>query len=134
MKNYELSKNEDPKVPVLEAGLEEKLLASRLVSEIRKGSGHLSITMTDLGMIELARAMQLAATEESLSTKQNNANNLFPDNNASLVSKKDAMIGFRVSHTTLWKWQRDGYLIPVKVGKKVYYRREDIMSLTRKEG
>lgn len=131
MRNIQFIKQDEANTPLLEAGLEEKLLASQLVSEVRKNPGHFSFTLTDLGVIEFARAMQLAATEEAMETKQD-TKSIFPDKDGDFISKKDVLTGFAISHTTLWKWQKSGYLTPVKVGKKIYYRREDIKSLTQK--
>lgn len=122
---------ESSSIPVLDVGLEIKLLASQLVSEVRKSPGHYSFTMTDIGIIEFAKAMQLAAREEQAAKMQDASYSLFPENDNSLVTKKEAMQGFNVSHTTLWKWQKCGYLVPVKVGKRVYYRRTDIERLTK---
>ena len=125
---------EEYSTPVLDAGFETKLLASQLVSEVRKSPGHFSFTLTDFGVIEFAKAIQMAALEERMESKQNKfGDNLFPNNDDTLVTKKEAMIGFSVSHTTLWKWEKSGYLTPVKVGKRIYYRREDIKNLTKKE-
>lgn len=126
----QLKQKENPNTPVLDAGLETKLLASQLVSEVRKSPGHYSFTLTDLGVIEFAKAMQMAAFEE-YSTKQGKEANPFPNSDDSYISKKEAMLGFGVSHTTLWKWQKIGYLVPVKVGKRVYYKRTDIEKLPK---
>lgn len=131
MVHNQLKTKENPNAPVLDAGLETKLLASQLVSEVRKSPGHFSFTLTDLGVIEFAKAMQLAAHEEYVLKQQDKETNLFPNSDESYITKKEAMLGFGVSHTTLWKWQKSGYLVPVKVGKRVYYRRTDIESLIK---
>lgn len=34
-----------------------------------------------------------------------------------------------VSPTTLWRWEKMGYLMPVKVGRKSRYKRSDVDSL-----
>ena len=40
-----------------------------------------------------------------------------------------------VTKVTLWRWQRLGYLQPVKVGRKTLYRQSDISNLMAgKEG
>lgn len=31
-----------------------------------------------------------------------------------------------VSRSTLNRWNKDGYLIPIKIGRKVFYRQNDI--------
>ena len=131
MTKKQLNQTTPSRLPILDAGLETRLLASEFVTEVRKSPGHVSFTMTDHGLIEFVKAWNLARVEESLEAKQDTSISPFPDNDSNLITKKEAMLGFRVSHTTLWKWQKTGYLTPVKVGKKVYYRREDIMSLTK---
>ena len=118
--------------PLLDSKFEDKLLASQLVSEIRKSPGHYSFTLTDTGVTEFARALQMAAFEEVSEKMAEERDNLFPNSDGSLISKKQVMLGFDVSHATLWKWHKKGYLIPVKVGKRVYYRREDINRLLKK--
>ena len=114
----------------MDANFEQQLLASQLVSEVHRTPGHVSFTFTDAGVLAFAKAMQMAVVEER-SAMQSSSQNLFPENDEAMISKKDAMIGFNVSHTTLWKWQRSGYLVPVKVGKRVYYKRSDIEQLTK---
>ena len=34
-----------------------------------------------------------------------------------------------VSHATLWRWARDGYLVPKKVGRRVLYLKSDVERL-----
>ena len=45
------------------------------------------------------------------------------------VLLKEVMEKFGVCHTTLWNWNRNNILIPVKVGKKVCYRQSDVERL-----
>ncbi len=116
----------------MDVNFEQKLLASQLASEVRRGNGHFSITLTDTGVIAFAQALLQAIREEEASIANNSRKILFPGNDPEMISKKDVMEGLGVSHTTLWKWQKRGYLMPVKVGKKVYYRREDIIKMTEK--
>ena len=48
------------------------------------------------------------------------------------VSTREAAKALDVSLTTLWRWHREGYLVPVKVGKKSLYRKSDIDKLLTK--
>ncbi len=128
--NNRLNHNETSPNLIQDVDFESKLLASQLVSEVRKSPGHVSFTFTGPGVLAFARAMQMAALEERSSSKDTSTS-LFPDSDDSLITKKETMLGFNVSHTTLWKWQQSGYLIPVKVGKRVYYRRSDIQNLLK---
>ena len=34
-----------------------------------------------------------------------------------------------VSDATLWRWERDGYLIPERFGRKIMYRKSEIQGL-----
>lgn len=128
----EINQSVTPNTGCMDVNFERQLLASQLVSEVHRTPGHVSFTFTDAGVLAFARAMQLAGAEER-STVQGLSNDLFPESDGSMISKKDVMTGFKISHTTLWKWQKSGYLTPVKVGKRVYYRREDIKNLAQKE-
>lgn len=130
MKNYQIHQNETSPASCMDVDFEQKLLASQLVSEVHRSLGHVSFTFTDSGVLAFAKAMQLAGLEER-AAMQEDSNNLFPGDDGSLITKKDAMMGFNVSHTTLWKWQKSGYLVPVKVGKRVYYKRSDIENIIK---
>lgn len=115
----------------MDATFEQKLLASQLVSEVHRSTGHVSFTFTDAGILAFAEAMRLAGMEKQSST-QNASQGLFPEDDNSLITKKDVMIGFKISHTTLWKWEKTGYLVPVKIGKRIYYRKSDIERITKR--
>jgi len=47
----------------------------------------------------------------------------------SYLSKKDVLEKFGVCDTTLWHWQRTGYLVPRKIGRKILYSKADVDSL-----
>ena len=36
---------------------------------------------------------------------------------------------FHISHSTLWRWGKSGYLVPKKVGRTSMYRQNDINNL-----
>ena len=120
----------DSTTQILDADLETRLIARQLVSEVRKKSGHISLTLTDLGVEKFAEAIEQSALEKR-SAKNNNTEHLFPISDGTYITKKETMIGFNVSYTTLWKWQKSGFLVPIKIGKRVYYRREDIAKITK---
>lgn len=42
------------------------------------------------------------------------------------VPKSEAKKILKVTDATLWRWAKDGYLIPIKVGRKSIYRKSDI--------
>ena len=45
------------------------------------------------------------------------------------LSREEAAKALGVCPTTLWHWQKSGYLTPVKVGARVLYRASDIKSI-----
>lgn len=133
MVNEQSNQNVSSGMPILDTDFEARLLASKLVSEVRRRPDHVSITMTGTGVLEFARAMKQLSLEEIERAQNAEHASLFPGVDASLIPKKQIMTGFKVSHTTLWKWQKSGYLVPVKIGKQVYYKRDDIERLKKKE-
>ena len=47
-----------------------------------------------------------------------------------LISKKEAKILLGgVSDATLWRWEKEGYLIPERFGRKSMYRKSEIQGL-----
>ena len=52
-----------------------------------------------------------------------------------LIQKEDArarLLG-GVNPSTLWRWEKRGYLRPVRIGVKVFYRKRDIDGLIGKK-
>lgn len=47
-------------------------------------------------------------------------------NNDNLVPLKEVAEALNVSRCTLNRWNKDGYLTPIKIGRKVFYRQNDI--------
>lgn len=46
-----------------------------------------------------------------------------------LVPKDEAQEVLHTSDVTLWRWEKKGYLIPVRIGGKIFYKTEDIDAL-----
>jgi hypothetical protein len=36
-----------------------------------------------------------------------------------------------VTHATLWNWEKKHYLMPVKIGRKVFYHSGDVDNLSK---
>lgn len=53
-------------------------------------------------------------------------------NETATIGRKETCQLLGVSPSTLWKWGKWGYLVPVKVGAKVLYRHSDVMALLHK--
>lgn len=48
------------------------------------------------------------------------------------MSRNEAAAKLRVSVHTLWRWARDGYLVPKRVGRRVLYLKSDIDKIIQK--
>lgn len=50
-----------------------------------------------------------------------------------LVAKEEARVRLLggVDPSTLWRWEKRGYLRPVRIGVKVFYRRSDIDAIIK---
>ena len=46
-----------------------------------------------------------------------------------LISVKEAVFLLNVDRSTLWHWEKRNFLLPVRIGRKVYYRMADIKKL-----
>lgn len=51
-----------------------------------------------------------------------------------LLSREETMEKFRISSATIWRWKKNGYLVPVKVGSMDRYRLSDINALLTRKG
>lgn len=112
------------KDPILEINIENELLMSQLISEIRKNPDHISLTMTGTGLMELIKAVQQVIYEEINEEKANQQ-----DSDIELITKQDVIDKLHVSSTTLWIWEKRKYLVPVKIGRRIFYKRRDVNNL-----
>lgn len=112
------------KDPILEINFENELLMSQLISEIRKNPDHISLTMTGTGLMELIKAVQQVIYEEINEEKANQQ-----DSDIELITKQDVIDKLHVSSTTLWIWEKRKYLVPVKIGRRIFYKRRDVNNL-----
>ncbi len=46
-----------------------------------------------------------------------------------MLSIQETMEKLQCSKPTLWRWQKSRYLVPVKVGRKLFYRASDVSKL-----
>lgn len=51
--------------------------------------------------------------------------------NCELLTPKNVRERLSVSSSTLWRWEKEKYLTPVRVGGKVFYRFSDIQSIEK---
>ena len=95
------------------------LYANRLVSQIYTTGDHIALTFTSEGALAFAKAIMKYLDEQE-------ANNAKPDGEDPLLPKHEVMVKLGVTNATLWNWERRNYLVPVKIGRRVYYKKSAI--------
>jgi excisionase family DNA binding protein len=50
------------------------------------------------------------------------------------LSVNEACELFNVTKGTLWRWNRDGYLKPIKVGGRCYYKQSEVNVILERKG
>lgn len=50
------------------------------------------------------------------------------------LSRKAVSEMLDVTMATLWRWAKEKYLVPVHTGKKVRYRKSDVLRILREKG
>lgn len=108
-----------------DASLDHELLEKRLVSQINKAGDHITLTFTSKGAASLIRGIQNLIEEGKVRRSIPAIDGLIP--------KKEVMLRLDISHATLYNWEKNGTLIPVKVGKKCYYRAEDVAFMEKND-
>lgn len=98
-------------------------------SVLNKDIGHSFVVMTEesfqkaLEMVYF-RAKEAAATEIGART---------PQEEDIVISKNEAMDILGKSASTLWKWERRGYLVPRRIGGRVMYKASEIYKILGKK-
>ena len=95
------------------------LYANRLVSQIKNSGDRIDLTFTGEGALAFARALVKYVDEREPRVVQQ-------EEEDSLMPKQEVMSQLGVTHATLWNWANKNYLVPVKVGRKVFYHKADI--------
>ena len=118
---------------VLDRNLEERLLASRLVTEIRNNPEQIFITLSGEGVMEFAQAI-VSSTKECQDTAKpiSTENIIIQVTDKSLISTKELINDLGMSANLLVSLKKKGLLTPVKCGGRVYYKREEIENLSKK--
>lgn len=117
--------------PILDKDLERKLLACNLVDKIKRFPDHVSITLTGEGVIELVKSFLASMREDLPATRFiPSGNNIIAVTDASLISQRELVKDLRMNIHHLVALQRQGKLTPVKLGGRVYYKKEELERLT----
>ena len=107
------------KLRILVIALFADLYANRLVSQIKNSGDRIDLTFTGEGALAFARALVKYVDEREPRVVQQ-------EEDDSLMPKQEVMSKLGVTHATLWNWANKNYLVPVKVGRKVFYHKADI--------
>lgn len=108
----------------LEPQNEQQLFAKQLVTNISRGQNRVSLTLSDKSIVAFARELGrfILAEKATLSSCEGS-------DDGTLLTKQEVIKKIGVSSTTLWLWEKKDYLVPVKIGRKVFYRLGDINKL-----
>ena len=90
------------------------------IQALLESGANVAVTVTPLDLKEFALFLigqaQAIGNENSQTEKF-----LTPDDVSDLLG---------VSKNTLWRWEKDHYLTPVKIGRKSRYKQSDVLALT----
>ena len=89
--------------------------------EATKGTS-LKIEVTSKELLEFADALVERAAAKARAEIERQSD-------VEYIPKKEVIDLLGVCDATLWHWARSGYLVPVKLGRRVFYRRTDIQRL-----
>lgn len=78
-----------------------------------------TIIITDVAVLHEAFARWQAEEAEKREKAKENT----------LISAKEASQRLGVTLSTLWRWEREKYLVPIKIGKRNTYRLSDVLSI-----
>ena len=104
---------------------------SKLVSKIKHYPDYFNITLTGNGIIEFVKALMVSMREDLPVTKFiPSGNTIIAITDASLISQTELVKDLKMNIHHLMALQKQGKLTPVKIGGRVYYKREELENLT----
>lgn len=90
------------------------------LNEIMKSESNIQVVVSIADLKEFALAIVDEVSASDSRKKEDDQ----------LISRKDAKKMLNVDYSTLWTWAKSGYLVPIKVGGKVFYKKSDVNRLT----
>lgn len=101
---------------------ENNLPSTDILALLKSGASGLTLHVTIDDLYDFARKVVEEVREE-----------IFPplhrEMREVLLTKKEVLEKFGVCDTTLWHWDKKGYLEPVRLGRSVRYRQSDVERL-----
>ena len=49
-----------------------------------------------------------------------------------ILTRKEAAKMLSVDISTLWRWEKEGHLLPSRIGKRIYYKYSEIQRITER--
>lgn len=95
------------------------------LQEIIQSGANVSITIATSDLLQFANHLIRSAKEELESS-------ILAKKQETYVKPKDASKILQVDLSTLWRWNKMGYLIPIEVGGKRLYKQSDIDAILNK--
>ena len=100
---------------------------TQIIEMLESGISGLTVRLKSEDLREFAHRLIEKAMEQLLPV-------MISASYENLLTKKEVLEKLNVCHTTFWNWERKGYLIPVKIGRKVSYRQADIEQIIIERG
>ncbi len=97
------------------------------ILSILQTGANVSLTVTPQDLLDFAKNV-IELTKEQLLPMMVTATQ------TTLLSRKEVMEKLGVCEVTLYNWRKSGYLEAVKVGRKVFYRQEDVQKTLELHG
>ena len=93
------------------------------LTQFLQAGGEIALTIKSSDLMEFGRYLIETAQEEA-------TERLRKSNEDALLTIEEAMALLKVKNrATLWRWEKSGYLIPLRSGKRCLYRKSDIEKL-----
>jgi excisionase family DNA binding protein len=92
------------------------------VIELVKNGANVQVVVSAADLKEIFSAWQLERETEREAAAAK-------EHEAVIMTASEAAAMLNVSKPTLWRWGQTGYLKPIKIGKKTYYRQADLERL-----
>ena len=95
------------------------------IQEIIQSGVNVSITIGTNDLLQFANHLIRSTKEELEST-------ILAKKNETYVTTDEASKQLHVDRSTLWRWAKTGYLMPIEVGGKRFYKLSDINTILDK--
>ena len=104
-----------------------KFSMTNLIELVKSGVTGVSLNILIEDLVEFADRIVEQTTEKLLKP-------MVKQSQEELLPKAEVLEKFNICPSTLWNWERKKYIAPVKIGRKVYYRQDDVECLIIQRG